>query len=129
MCQNIEEISELLEHEKKRIEQEKKEKQALENEKKSRESKRKEKIEKAKKLSQRWAMYRWVTEYIDENYEKWEQEQEERDREAQEDLELWEQLNTGCILMKLGKYKVPTWVRKQPVRFEWCHLLPLPGPF
>ena len=66
MCQNIEEISELLEHEKKRIEQEKKEKQALENEKKSRELRGKEKIEITKQLSQSWAMYRWVTEYIDE---------------------------------------------------------------
>ena len=37
--------------------------------------------------------------------------------------------STGCILMILGKYEVTTLARKQPVSFEWCHLLPLPGPF
>ena len=36
---------------------------------------------------------------------------------------------TGCILMILGKYEVTTLARKQPVSFDWCHLLPLPGPF
>ena len=98
MCQTIEEISKLLETEKKRIEQEKRE-----NEKKNRELIRKEKIEKAKKLSHRWAMYRWVTEYIDENYEKWEQEQEKREKEAQEDLELWEHLTRYEKIEKLQK--------------------------
>ena len=37
--------------------------------------------------------------------------------------------HTGCILMILGKYEVTTLARKQPVGFDWCHLLPLPGPF
>ena len=36
---------------------------------------------------------------------------------------------TGCILMILGKYDVTTLARTHPVGFDWCHLLPLPGPF
>ena len=38
-------------------------------------------------------------------------------------------INTGCLLMSLGKYKVPTLVRKQPVSLKWGYILPIPSHF
>ena len=37
--------------------------------------------------------------------------------------------DTGCSLMILGKYQIPTLARKQSVSFKWCHLLRYPSPF
>ena len=37
--------------------------------------------------------------------------------------------NTGCSLMILEKYQIPTLTRKQSVSLKWCHFLPYPSPF
>ena len=52
--------------------------------------KRREKIEKAKKLSEKWALFRVVTEIIEENSTKWEKERKEREKARQETLEDWD---------------------------------------
>ena len=36
---------------------------------------------------------------------------------------------TGCSLMILEKYQIPTLTRKQSVSLKWCHFLPYPSPF
>ena len=37
--------------------------------------------------------------------------------------------DTGCSLMILEKYQIPTLTRKQSVSLKWCHFLPYPSPF
>ena len=36
---------------------------------------------------------------------------------------------TGCSLMILEKYQIPTLTRKQSVSLKWCHFLAYPSPF
>ena len=63
-------IAEILEQERTRLKAELENKEKMEKEKLNREQQRKEKIAKAENLQRRWAMYRWLTEYITENSEK-----------------------------------------------------------
>ena len=44
-------------------------------------------------LYKRWEMMRWVTNYIDENTEKWEIEKEKRDRNNKQRLQDWAKLS------------------------------------
>ena len=69
-----------------------KEKLDAEWRKKVREKDRKEneRLEKQKLLAQRWAMLKWVNEFIKENHEKWENEREKREKEIEKELEDWD---------------------------------------
>ena len=72
---------------KKRLEEKNKRKELLEKEwrnkvkaKHKKENEKKEKIEKQQQLSQRWAMLRWVTHFIRENQDNWENERKEKEK-------------------------------------------------
>ena len=62
-----EKIAQILQRERERTRQENENKERQEREKITREQKRKEKIQKAENLERRWALLRWVNEYIAEN--------------------------------------------------------------
>ena len=51
------------------------------------EERKKKKIEKAKQLSERWALQRWITEYINKNTEKWDAEKKEKENMINKELE------------------------------------------
>ena len=53
---------------------------------------KRERQEKKKKLQERWAMARWITQYIDENEERWKKEKEERSKTESERAEEWKKL-------------------------------------
>ena len=83
-------IRDILENEKKKLAEEKKKQEEQENIRRSREQKRKETLEKKKKLEERWAMYRWVVEYMQENSVHWEKRRKEIEQERERKLEEWE---------------------------------------
>ena len=91
-----------------RQKEEDKKKKELENwRKKVQEKDKKEKAkiereEKVRLLSQRWAMHRWVTNFINENQEKWENERKLREEKAREELKSWEKMKR---LEKISKLK------------------------
>ena len=86
-----EKIAQILQRERERTRQENENKERQEREKITREQKRKERIQKAENLERRWALLRWVNEYIAENSQKWEEEwlirEEERYEEKKSRLE------------------------------------------
>lgn len=82
----LQEISEEIE----RKHQEMEERKAQEKIKKERE--RQEKILKAEKLRQKWEMLRWVTSFLSENQEMWEQERLENENKARLELEAWKKM-------------------------------------
>ena len=86
----------------------------MEKEKLNREQQRKEKIAKAENLQRRWAMYRWLTEYIDENSEKWEEQWMIREQEKHEEMERWEKLTR---MEKIAKLKLK-WAKKRDEKPE-----------
>ena len=59
-------------------------------EKDRRENEKKERIEKQKILAQRWAILKWVNEFLKENHERWEKERENREKEIEKELEDWD---------------------------------------
>ena len=84
------------EEEKAKIEKEKREKEIEKEKKKAKANKLKkesEKIEKLKKaelLGKHWEMLRWLTHFLKENHEKWEEERKERYIESRKKIEEWE---------------------------------------
>ena len=73
-------IVEILNAERARVEEEKK----IENDRKEKARKEKEtkeiKLKKIEKLQEKWAINRWVTEYIDQNQKRWESRENERNK-------------------------------------------------
>ena len=47
-------------------------------------------LEKQKTVAERWAMMKWVTEFLKENFETWEKEKEDREKRERKELEEWE---------------------------------------
>ena len=66
------------------------------------EEKKRQLLEKQKQLSQHWGMLRWITEFIQENQEGWEKQKLEREKQAKEELEIW---NKCKRLEKIEKLK------------------------
>ena len=60
-------------------------KKVLEKDRKERTKKERE--EKVRLLSQRWALNRWVTSFINEHQAQWDKERNEKEKEAREELE------------------------------------------
>ena len=54
------------------------------------EEERKERIRVKNKLEEKWAMVRWLSEYIEVNQESWEVERREREEERNRTLREWE---------------------------------------
>ena len=54
------------------------------------EEKKNERIRTKKRMEERWEMIRWVSKYIEENQERWENEKRERDQQRKERLEDWD---------------------------------------
>ena len=107
-------IAEILEQERTRLKAEKENKEKMEKEKLNREQQRKEKIAKAENLQRRWAMYRWLTEYITENSEKWEEQWMIREQEKHEEMERWEKLTR---MEKIAKLKLK-WAKERDEKPE-----------
>ena len=53
------------------------------------ENEKKEKLEKQKRLSNRWAVHRWVSEFINKHQNQWETERKEKELEIYKELENW----------------------------------------
>ena len=50
-------------------------------------------MEKQKLLTEKWALYRWITEYIDENNERWDRERTDRKETEEKRIAEWEKKN------------------------------------
>ena len=98
-----EKVAEMLRRERERVENEKK----IENERK--EKLRKEKdtkeklIEKQEKLKQYWSMHRWITGYIADNQEQWENLRKEQTEQARKENEEWNKLTRFKKIEKLKR--------------------------
>ena len=68
------------------------------------EHEKKEKLEKAKILGLRWAMLRWVTQYIKENEENWERIHNEKLENERQELEKWKKAKRFEKIEKLKKF-------------------------
>ena len=68
------------------------------------ENEKKEKLEKAKILGLRWAMLRWVTQYIKENEENWERIHNEKLENERQELEKWKKAKRFEKIEKLKKF-------------------------
>ena len=96
----IEELLKNIDEEKKKVAEEtKKEKEKIEKEwrekvrkKYEKEAEKNEKLRKASELSGKWALLKWVTNYINNNQEKWEKEKEEKEKTAKKELEEWKKM-------------------------------------
>ena len=61
----------------------------------------KERFEKIEKVKERWAMMRWVTEFIEENSERWEKERNIRLEKERKELLDWEKSSRFEKIKKL----------------------------
>ena len=94
----IEKITREIKEEERKIEDERKKRQeVIKNEKRKKmeiklkkENEKKERLEKSKMLGQRWAMAKWVTQFIKENQENWEKERIEKEKTERKNIEEWE---------------------------------------
>ena len=55
-------------------------------------TKKQENYDKKKKLGEIWTTYRWITEYLEENNNKWRQDLEEYFKNTTKQLETWDKL-------------------------------------
>ena len=85
-------------------------KETLEKEKKKKleqqlkkEHEKKNRLEKQKILGERWAMLRWITQYIKENQDKWAEEKLEREKKDRKELEEWLRMKRFEKITKLKK--------------------------
>ena len=94
----IEKITREIKEEETKIEDERRKRQeVIKNEKRKKmeiklkkENEKKERLEKSKMLGQRWAMAKWVTQFIKENQENWEKERIEKEKTERKNIEEWE---------------------------------------
>ena len=94
----IEKITREIKEEERKIEDERRKRQeVIKNEKRKKmeiklkkENEKKERLEKSKMLGQRWAMAKWVTQFIKENQENWEKERIEKEKTERKNIEEWE---------------------------------------
>ena len=61
------------------------------------ENEKKVRLEKAKILGQRWAMAKWITQFIKENQEKWDLEKMEKEKIERKYLEEWEKTRRFAV--------------------------------
>ena len=87
---NTEQIVEILERERKRKQQEKELKERQEKIKETMKEKKRLREKKVKELQEKWAMYRWVNEFITENKQEWEKTRKTREQERNEKIQEWE---------------------------------------
>ena len=83
-------IKEILDQERKKVQEEKEEQARQETERRTRKEKSEQKARKIKQLQEKWAMYRWVNEYIDKNKNYWDNEKKKRDQARQNKLDEWD---------------------------------------
>ena len=83
---STEQIVIILQRERNRKQQEKEHREQQEKAKISRKEKIREREKKIAQLQEKWAMYRWVNEYIAENKVEWERTRKEREHERQEKI-------------------------------------------
>ena len=99
--ERMEDKLERLEELAQKVKNELEERQRIKNEEKSKrfgkikkkraeEAEREERKERKRKLEERWSLLRWVTEYIEENQERWEKDAAERKEEEKLRLRIWE---------------------------------------
>ena len=62
-------------------------------EKERKEREKKARLEKKASLEEKWTRLRWVTQFIDENKDKWERWRRERENDARESLESWDDMD------------------------------------
>ena len=86
-------IKEILDQERKKVQEEKEEQARQETERRTRKEKSQQKARKIKQLQEKWAMYRWVNEYIDKNKNYWDNEKKKRDQARQNKLDEWDKNN------------------------------------
>ena len=98
-------IKELLDQEKQRVQEEKAEQVRQETERRTRKEKMEQNKKKIKQLQEKWAMYRWINEYIEKNSKFWDQEKRKREKERQNKLEEWDR-NNRFEKIKLLKEKL-----------------------
>ena len=65
------------------------------------EREKKERLEKIEKVKERWALMRWITEFIEENSENWEKERNIRLEKERKELLEWERSNRFEKIRKL----------------------------
>ena len=98
-----EKVAEMLRRERERVENEK----IIENERKEKLRKEKETkeklIEKQEKLKQYWSMHRWITGYIADNQEHWENLRKEQTEQARKENEEWNKLTRFKKIEKLKR--------------------------
>ena len=110
LAKKAEKIVEILEIEKKKIEEEKRKAEREKEIKKTRAQQKEKRLEKQRLLTERWALYRWVTEYIDENTERWEKEKIIRKESEEKRIAEWDKRNRfekiRELKRKLGEKKI-----------------------
>ena len=88
----LEEVKEQ-DRKKKEEQRERKSKEVAEWRKKLRKKEEKEKQEEKERIiSERWAIQKWITKFIDDNVENWEKEKLEREIENRKEIEHWNKL-------------------------------------
>ena len=115
LTSKLEKITYILKEERRKdaIEEERKKKQreleenlrrVMEEKRKKRlqkEREKKERLEKIEKVKERWALMRWITEFIEENSENWEKERNIRLEKERKELLEWERSNRFEKIRKL----------------------------
>ena len=84
-------------------------------------TKKQENYDKKKKLGEIWTTYRWITEYLEENNNKWRQELEEYFKNKTKQIETWDKLTRQEKIQTIqennkqeeGKTKTSIWSDKQ----------------
>ena len=66
------------------------------------EEEKKQQIEKQRRIQQHWEMLKWVTNYINENQDNWEQQRKQQQLEIEMELQQWDKLKR---LEKIEKLK------------------------
>ena len=85
-----EQIVEILHRERARKQQEKERKEKEEKIRANRKEQKRLREKKIKELQEKWAMYRWINEYIAENKQEWERTRKIREKERNEKILDWE---------------------------------------
>ena len=93
LAQKAEKIVEILKNEKKKVEEEKRKLEQEKEVRKIKDQQKEKRLEKQKLLTEKWALYRWITEYIDENNERWDRERTDRKETEEKRIAEWEKKN------------------------------------
>ena len=88
----LEKIEKEVERIKEEEERKRKDEEMRKNEDKKKRETKESRMRKKKQLEERWGMLRWVTNYLDENKERWEKEREKRMKEEERRLAEWDKM-------------------------------------